>query len=94
MKKTMLFVLSLMLLTVFTVGCSSDDTVVNETATDAPEVTMEAAVDTTDDGNVTEDGTTDNATDETLGEDMDEAAGADDTTVIETTDAPTENTEG
>ncbi len=94
MKKTMLFVLSLMLLTVFAVGCSSDDPAVTDTATNAPEATMEASVETTDDGNVTEDGTTDDATDETLGEDLDEAAGADDTTVIETTEAPAENTEG
>ena len=94
MKKTMLFVLSLMLLTVFAVGCSTNDTTVTDTATDAPAVTVEAAEDTADDGNVTEDGTTDGGTDDTLGEDLDEAAGADDTTIIETTEAPAENTEG
>lgn len=94
MKKTMLFVLSLMLLTVFAVGCSTNDATVTDTATDAPEVTVEAAEDTADDGNVTEDGTTDGGADDTLGEDLDEAAGADDTTIIETTEAPAENTEG
>lgn len=94
MKKTMLFVLSLMLLAVFTVGCSSDNAAVNESATDAPEATIEAALDTAEDGNVTDDGTTDeNAEDETLGDDLEEAADTDDTAVIETTETPDENTE-
>lgn len=91
MKKTMLFVLSLMLLTAFAVGCSSEDTVFTDAATDAPEATMETNADTADDAAA--DGDVDNVDDETLSEDLDEAAGSDDTAVIETTEVPDETAE-
>ena len=62
MKKTLLFALSLMMLVVFAVGCSTKDETADNAATAAPvateevsaEATQEALVETTDEAPVEE----------------------------------------
>ena len=71
MKKTVAFVISLVLVTVFAVGCSMGK---DETVTVSPTVSTMPTVET-DNGNVTDDATTDQANDaasDTLMDDVNE----------------------
>ena len=72
MKKTIAFALSLMLVAMFAVGCSTDD---EKTVTVSPTVSAAATVET-DNGNVTDDATTDEANDaasDNIMDDMEDA---------------------
>lgn len=91
MKKTLVFALALMLVAMFAVGCSTDG---NDTVTVSP--TAAPTVET-DDGNVTDDATTDKANDaasNNIMDDMSEAIEGDATVepAAEATEAAAETT--